>query len=51
MASGATWEVGMAKLFATEMAQEVALDSMRVHGGYGYAKDLAVERYYRTRPC
>ncbi len=43
-------EVGMAKLFATEMAQEVALDSMRVHGGYGYAKDLAVERYYRDAP-
>ncbi len=43
-------EVGMAKLFATEMAQEVALDSMRVHGGYGYAKDFAVERYYRDAP-
>ena len=43
-------EVGMAKLFATETAQEVALDSMRIHGGYGYAKDLAVERYYRDAP-
>ncbi len=43
-------EVGMAKLFATEAAQEIALDSMRVHGGYGYAKDLAVERYYRDAP-
>lgn len=43
-------EAGMAKLFATEMAQEVALDSMRVHGGYGYAKDFMVERYYRDAP-
>jgi alkylation response protein AidB-like acyl-CoA dehydrogenase len=43
-------EAGMAKLFATETAQEVALDSMRVHGGVGYAKDLPVERYYRDAP-
>jgi alkylation response protein AidB-like acyl-CoA dehydrogenase len=43
-------EAGMAKLFATETAQEVALDSMRIHGGYGYAKDLPVERYYRDAP-
>lgn len=43
-------EVGMAKVFATEMAQEVALESMKVHGGYGYAKDLPVERYYRDAP-
>jgi alkylation response protein AidB-like acyl-CoA dehydrogenase len=43
-------EAGMAKLFATEMAQEVALDSMRVHGGYGYAKDFPIERFYRDAP-
>ena len=43
-------EAGMAKLFATEMAQEVALDSMKVHGGVGYAKDLPIERYYRDAP-
>jgi alkylation response protein AidB-like acyl-CoA dehydrogenase len=43
-------EVGMAKLFATETAQEVALQAMRVHGGTGYAKDLRVERYYRDAP-
>jgi alkylation response protein AidB-like acyl-CoA dehydrogenase len=43
-------EVGMAKLFATETAQEVALEAMRVHGGAGYAKDLRVERYYRDAP-
>lgn len=43
-------EAGMAKLFATEMAQEVALDSMRIHGGYGYATDFPVERFYRDAP-
>lgn len=43
-------ECGMAKLFATETAQEVAWTSMRVHGGAGYAKDLNVERYYRDAP-
>ena len=31
-------------------AHDVALDSMRIHGGYGYAKDLPVERYYRDAP-
>ncbi len=43
-------EVGMAKLFATETAQEVALQAMRIHGGAGYSKDLRVERYYRDAP-
>ena len=43
-------EAGMAKLFATETAQEVAWTAMRVHGGAGYAKDLNVERYYRDTP-
>ena len=43
-------EAGMAKLFATETAQEVALLAMRVHGGNGYAKDFRVERYYRDAP-
>ncbi len=33
-------EAGMAKLFATETAQEVALEALRVHGGAGYSKDL-----------
>jgi len=41
---------GMAKLFCTEMAQEVALQAMRIHGGYGYSKELRVERYYRDTP-
>ena len=30
-------EAGMAKYFATEAAQENALDCMRIHGGYGYS--------------
>lgn len=40
----------MAKLFATETAQEVALEAMRVFGGAGYSKDFRVERYYRDAP-
>ena len=43
-------ESGMAKLFASEMCLEVTMDSMRVHGGAGYMKDLPVERYYRDAP-
>ena len=43
-------ESGMAKLFASEVCQEVTLDAMRVHGGAGYIKDLPVERYYRDAP-
>jgi alkylation response protein AidB-like acyl-CoA dehydrogenase len=43
-------EAGMAKLFATETAQECSLEAMRVLGGNGYAKDFPVERYYRDAP-
>ena len=43
-------EAGMAKLFASEMCQEVALDAMRIHGGYGYSQEFNVERYYRDAP-
>jgi alkylation response protein AidB-like acyl-CoA dehydrogenase len=43
-------EAGMAKLFATETASEVALDAMRVHGGYGYSQEFVVERLYRDAP-
>jgi alkylation response protein AidB-like acyl-CoA dehydrogenase len=43
-------EAGMAKLFASETALEVATDSMRIHGGVGYTTDLPVERYYRDAP-
>ncbi|MBT5666725.1 MAG: acyl-CoA dehydrogenase [Rhodospirillaceae bacterium] len=43
-------EAGMAKLFATEAAVTNSMDSMRVHGGYGYSKEFPVERYYRDAP-
>jgi alkylation response protein AidB-like acyl-CoA dehydrogenase len=43
-------DAGMAKLFATEMCQEVVLDAMRIHGGVAYSKDLPLERYYRDAP-
>ncbi|HYP29865.1 MAG TPA: acyl-CoA dehydrogenase family protein [Blastocatellia bacterium] len=43
-------EAGMAKLFATETAQECALEAMRILGGNGYARDFRVERYYRDAP-
>ncbi|HUG63990.1 MAG TPA: acyl-CoA dehydrogenase family protein [Gaiellaceae bacterium] len=43
-------EAGMAKYFATEAAQENALDCMRIHGGYGYSLEYRAERYYRDAP-
>ncbi len=43
-------EAGMAKLFASETALEVAMESMRIHGGYGYTTEFPVERYYRDAP-
>jgi alkylation response protein AidB-like acyl-CoA dehydrogenase len=43
-------ECGMAKLFATETAQEVAWQAMRIYGGAGYTKDNRIERYYRDAP-
>ena len=46
----ADMEVGMAKLFATETATQVTLESMRIHGGIGYTKELPVERYFRDAP-
>jgi alkylation response protein AidB-like acyl-CoA dehydrogenase len=42
-----TTESSMAKLYATEMAVQVALDAIQIHGGYGYVKDYPVERYLR----
>lgn len=41
---------GMAKLFASETALEVATSALRVHGGYGYIKGYAVERLFREAP-
>src|SRR5437588_13098005 len=43
-------EAGMAKLFASEAAFEIAIDSMRIHGGVGYTTELPIERYYRDAP-
>jgi len=43
-------EAGMAKLFASEAAFEIATEAMRIHGGYGYTTELPVERYYRDAP-
>ncbi|HEX2849679.1 MAG TPA: acyl-CoA dehydrogenase family protein [Acidimicrobiales bacterium] len=43
-------EAGMAKLFASETALELATEAMRIHGGYGYTTEFPVERYYRDAP-
>lgn len=43
-------DAGMAKLFATEICQEVVLEALRIHGGVGYSKELPLERYYRDAP-
>ena len=43
-------EAGMAKLFGSESAMEVALSAIRVHGGYGYSTEFDVERYFRDAP-
>jgi isovaleryl-CoA dehydrogenase len=40
----------MAKLFASEIAMQVALDAVRIHGGYGYSTEFDVERYFRDAP-
>jgi isovaleryl-CoA dehydrogenase len=46
----ADMEAGMAKLFASEVAMQIALDAVRVHGGYGYSTEYDVERYFRDAP-
>ena len=43
-------EAGMAKLFATEVAEEIVIEAMRIHGGYGYSAELDLERLYRDTP-
>jgi alkylation response protein AidB-like acyl-CoA dehydrogenase len=43
-------EAGMAKLFASEAAMEIALNAVRIHGGYGYSTEFDVERYFRDAP-
>ncbi len=45
-------EASMAKLFASEMAEQVCSDALQIHGGYGYVEDFPVERLYRdVRVC
>jgi len=45
-------EAAMAKLFASEMAEQVCSAAIQVHGGYGYLSDFPVERIYRdVRVC
>ncbi|HEX4064067.1 MAG TPA: acyl-CoA dehydrogenase family protein [Streptosporangiaceae bacterium] len=46
----ADMEAGMAKLFASEAAMQIALDAVRIHGGYGYSTEFDVERYFRDAP-
>lgn len=46
----ADMEAGMAKLFASETAMEIALNALRIHGGYGYSTEFDVERYFRDAP-
>jgi alkylation response protein AidB-like acyl-CoA dehydrogenase len=43
-------EAGMAKLFASETAMQIAIDAIRVHGGMGYSTEFDVERYFRDAP-
>ncbi|MFI1028560.1 acyl-CoA dehydrogenase family protein [Streptomyces sp. NPDC020951] len=43
-------EAGMAKLFASETAMQIALNAVRIHGGYGYSTEYDVERYFRDAP-
>lgn len=40
-------EGAMAKLYASEIAVEVANESVQIHGGYGFTKDFPAEKYYR----
>jgi alkylation response protein AidB-like acyl-CoA dehydrogenase len=42
-----TKEAAMAKLFATEMAEQVCRNAIQILGSYGYSKEYPVERIYR----
>lgn len=42
-----TREASMAKVFASEAANRAVAHAVQIHGGYGFVKDFAVERYYR----
>jgi acyl-CoA dehydrogenase len=40
-------EISMVKLFTADMAQRVAYDCVQLHGGYGYMREYAIERFFR----
>ena len=42
-----TAQASMAKLYASEMVNRVTAQALQLHGGYGFTKEYAVERYYR----
>jgi len=42
-----TLQASMAKLFASEMVNRITAKAVQIHGGYGFTKEYAVERYYR----
>ncbi len=42
-----TQAASMAKLFATEAANQAAYKAVQIHGGYGYTREFPVERFYR----
>jgi butyryl-CoA dehydrogenase len=42
-----TMQASIAKLFASEMVNHVTAKALQIHGGYGYIKEYAVERFYR----
>jgi butyryl-CoA dehydrogenase len=42
-------EAAMAKLFASEAAEQVCFEAMQIHGGYGYSSEFPVERIYRDQ--
>lgn len=42
-----TLEASQAKLFCSEISNEIASDALQIHGGYGYTKEYLVEKYFR----
>ena len=40
-------EAAMAKLFASEVAMDVTIEAIQIHGGYGYVAEYDVERFFR----
>ena len=40
-------ESAMCKFYASKIARQISQEAIQIHGGYGYMKDLPLERYYR----